>query len=164
MRPVIKLVLYGYAAAGLCGCVPLTIASALGMVVGGPDGSSPQGTNSPAFRESQWLKDKGPELYQATEAALLEECTARIKPPAPASAAAETTAATERAADPPSRGNACVHRETCLPGNRVPVRLLVCGPADRPPVQTHDGAGGTVSVANWVWEEEARGGPPPGEE
>lgn len=163
MRPVFKLVVFGYAAAGLCGCVPLTIASALGMVAGGPDGSSLKGTNSPAFRESQWVKDKGPELYQATEAALLEECTARIETSAPVSAAAKTSS-TEGTADQSSRGNTCVYRETCLPGNRVPARLLVCGPADRPPVQAHDGIGRAVQVSNWVWQEEPGGRPLPRED
>lgn len=163
MRPAIKFVLLGYAAVGLCGCVPLTIASALGMVAGGPGGSSLKGTNSPAFRESQWVKDKGPELYQATEAALLEECTARIETPASANAVAEPAAASEETANQSSRGNACVYRETCLPGNRVPVRLMVCGPAGRLPVQAHDGIGGAVQVSNWVWEEEPGSRPPPGE-
>lgn len=161
MRPVFHFVLLGYAAVGLCGCVPLTIASALGMAAGGSGGSSLKGTNSPAFRESQWVKDKGPALYQATEAALLEECTSRIETPMPMSTVAETSAAAEGVADQSSRGNACVYRETCLPGNRVPVRLLVCGPADRSPVQAHDGSSGSVQVSNWAWEEDLGGGPQP---
>lgn len=165
MGPVVKIVVLGLAAAGLCGCLPLAVASALGMVAGGP-GPSAKGTNSPAFRESQWIKDKGPELYQATEATVLEECTARIETPAPARAVAEPEApmATEGSADNPSRANACTYRETCLPGNRVPVRLLVCGPADRPSMQVHDGVGGLTQVSNWVWEEEPVVRSRPGEE
>jgi hypothetical protein len=163
MGPVVKLVLLGYAAVGLGGCLPLTVASALGMVAGGPGGPSAKGTNSPAFRESQWIKDKGPELYQATEAAVLEECTARIETPAPASAGAESSAEGGTFSHS-SQGNACVYRETCLPGNRTPVRLLVCGPAGRPSMQLHDGTGGMAQVQNWVWEQKPVVGSQPGDE
>jgi hypothetical protein len=164
MGPVVKLVLLGYAAVGLGGCLPLTVASALGMVAGGGGGPSAKGTNSPAFQESQWVKDKGPELYQATEAAVLEECTARIETPTPASAGAESSAVAGGSPSHSSQGNACVFRETCLPGNRTPVRLLVCGPAGRPSMQSHDGTGGMAQVQNWVWEQEPVVRPQPDEE
>lgn len=158
MRPVLTLALLGCAAIALCGCLPLTIASALGMVAGGPGGPSAAGPNSPAFRESQWVKDKGPELFQATKATVLEACTAQIEAPTPASPGAETA---DGMASP---GHACAYRKTCLPGNRVPVTLLVCGPDGRPPIQPHDGTGGTVQVSNWTWDEGAAAGPRPGED
>ncbi len=160
MGPVFKFALLGCAALALCGCLPLTIASALGMVAGGPGGPS-AGPNSPAFRESQWVKDKGPELFQATEATVLEACTAQIETPSPASPGSETAAAAGGMASPE---HACAYRKTCLPGNRVPVTLLVCGPDGRPPIQPHDGTVGTVQVSNWRWDEGAAAGPRPGED
>ncbi len=155
MGPVFKFVLLGGAAIALSSCLPLTIASALGMAAGGNGGPSAAGPNSPAFRESQWVKEKGPELFQATEAAVLEACTAQLEPPSPASSEAEVSAV---------RANACVYRKTCLPGNRVPVTLLVCGPDGRPSIQPHDGAAGTVQASNWTWEEAPGVGPRSGEE
>ena len=143
MRTVSKIVLLGTMAAAMGGCLPLTVASAIGMVTGGGDGPSAKGTNTSPFRENQWIKDKGPELYQATEAVVLEECTRQLETPA--------VDGLEEDGGP----GRCMRRKRCLPGNRVPVDLLMCGPDGRPSIQHIEAAGAVAQISNWVWEESA---------
>jgi len=151
-----KFMLVACVATQLCGCLPLAIASVMGVAGGGAGGPSAKGTNSAPFRDNTWIKDKGPELYQTTEAAVLEECTRQLE------ALADMPVVDGAGKD---RGTtSCTYRKRCLPGNRAPVDLLVCAAADRSANDQPDRSEGAASVSNWDWAKLSSVEPRPGED
>lgn len=159
MTAISTFMAFGAILMGLCGCLPLTVASAVGLLVN--DGSgvpAAQTANTPFLRESPWVKEHNPAISEASEASVLDECKEKLDEPGPQPPPSiegegrhERPISATEAAGGGAQG--CTRRKVCLPGNRIPVDLLVCGTGKRALLK------GTATarkrpIFDWNWESE----------
>lgn len=156
MRAIFIFVILGTVGAGLCGCMSLAAAVVGGLVGGGKSGlPAAHAPTSPFVRESPWVKEHNPELYEASKAAILEECRKKLAELDPQSSPG---VGGEKGGESPglattaeTSASGCTRRKVCLPGNRIPAEVLVCGAGWRARLEEGKPAAAQGAASDWSW-------------